>query len=104
MDGIEAARQIGGFSPAKILFTTGHSDPEMKARALALKPAGYLIKPVEIHHIIAAIQKKLIASRVPAQESRRHLPSKKYLLFMRFPALSIKRGDLPHEKKRHPSY
>ena len=56
MDGIEAARQIGTFSSASIIFATGYPDPDLKARAMALKPAAYLIKPVEISDIEAAIQ------------------------------------------------
>jgi CheY-like chemotaxis protein len=55
MDGIEAARQIGGFSRAKIIFTTGHADPETRARAEALRPAAFLVKPVAIRSIETAI-------------------------------------------------
>jgi CheY-like chemotaxis protein len=47
MDGIEAARRIGGFSPARIIFTTGHLDPDTESRALALHPAAFLPKPID---------------------------------------------------------
>ncbi len=56
MDGIETARRIIGFSRAKIIFMTGLSDPEMKALAMALNPAAYLDKPVEIRKIQSVIQ------------------------------------------------
>lgn len=56
MDGIEAARNIGAFSRARIIFTTGHPDPEMRARAMSLNPAAYLDKPVEIGSIESAIR------------------------------------------------
>jgi DNA-binding NarL/FixJ family response regulator len=55
MDGIEAARQISAFSTAQIIFITGYSDPGLKERALALNPAGYLIKPVELYEIEAVL-------------------------------------------------
>ena len=51
MDGIEAARQISVFSPAAIVFTTGYLDLYQKGRAMALHPAAYLIKPVEINQV-----------------------------------------------------
>jgi len=51
MDGIEAARQIGSFLPAPIIFTTGYSDPDLKARAMALKPTAYLVKPIDARQI-----------------------------------------------------
>jgi DNA-binding NarL/FixJ family response regulator len=57
MDGIEAARQIGGFSPARIIFTTGNPDSATKTRAMDLKPAAFLIKPVEVHSIMTVLQK-----------------------------------------------
>lgn len=56
MDGIEAAWQIRRISSARIIFTTGHSDPEMKARAMSLNPTAYLLKPVEIHNLQSIIQ------------------------------------------------
>ncbi len=55
MDGIEAARQIGNFSSATIIFTTGYQYPSLKGRAMALNPAAYLVKPVEIYEIEQAI-------------------------------------------------
>jgi DNA-binding NarL/FixJ family response regulator len=51
MDGIEAARQITVFSSAMIIFTSGYSDAGLKARALALNPAAYLLKPVDVGDI-----------------------------------------------------
>jgi len=56
MDGIECARQICAFSSALIIFATGFEDPEIRKRAMALHPAAYLIKPVELQDIEKAIQ------------------------------------------------
>jgi len=56
MDGIEAARQIGLFLPAPIIFTTGYSDPALKVRAMTLKPIAYLIKPVDARQINAILE------------------------------------------------
>jgi CheY-like chemotaxis protein len=56
MDGIEAARQISMFSTARIIFTTGYQDLQLKERALALKPAAYLNKPIGWREIEAVIQ------------------------------------------------
>lgn len=58
MDGIEAARQIVSFLPAPIIFTTGYSDLDLKARAMALNPVAYLLKPVgagQINTILESI-------------------------------------------------
>jgi len=56
MDGIEAAQQIGAFSPAVVIFTTGYADLGLKQRAMALNPAAYLTKPVAIHQINAILE------------------------------------------------
>ena len=56
MDGIETARRIGEFSSAKIVFVTGHSDPDTQASALALKPAAFLVKPVEIDNLTVVLR------------------------------------------------
>lgn len=57
IDGIEAARQIAAFAPVPIIFITGYSLPTMKERAMALKPAAYLIKPVDIGQVVAVVNK-----------------------------------------------
>jgi YesN/AraC family two-component response regulator len=56
MDGIEAAQIIGTFSSAKIIFTTGYQDVEVKERAIVLKPAAFLNKPVDTHKIDSIIK------------------------------------------------
>lgn len=55
MDGIEAAQQIRDFSAARIIFTTGYQDADLKQRALVLNPLAYLIKPVNWRDIDSAI-------------------------------------------------
>jgi CheY-like chemotaxis protein len=56
MDGIEAAQQICTFLSTLIIFTTGYADPVLKERALALNPAGYLVKPVDLPQIQAILE------------------------------------------------
>ena len=56
IDGIEAARQVMSFSSAKIIFVTGQTNPEIKEKALALKPAAFLAKPVTIHDIQSVLK------------------------------------------------
>ncbi|MBN2383040.1 response regulator [bacterium] len=60
VDGIEAARQIREFSSALIIFTTGFQEQSLKDRAMALKPAAFLIKPISVEEI-----KPIIASQLP---------------------------------------
>lgn len=55
MDGIETARQIGLFSSAKIIFTTGYQDSALKERALTLNPIAYIRKPVDWHEVDAIL-------------------------------------------------
>lgn len=57
MDGIEAAAQIMSFSDTPIVFVTGFSDETVKQRANALKPAGFLTKPITAS-VLAALTKK----------------------------------------------
>jgi CheY-like chemotaxis protein len=56
MDGIEAARRIGDFSSAAIIFVTGYSDQGLRDRTLALRPIAYLTKPVEPEDVEAALR------------------------------------------------
>ena len=55
MDGIEAAQQIASFLTFTLIFTTGYPDPALRERAFLLNPAAYLIKPVDIYQIKAAL-------------------------------------------------
>lgn len=55
IDGIEAAHLITEFSSPLIIFTTGYQDQGLRERAITLKPAAYLIKPISIKEIEAII-------------------------------------------------
>jgi two-component system, response regulator PdtaR len=46
MDGIDAASRIMDETGAGIVFMTGYDDEKTKERALALKPLGFLDKPI----------------------------------------------------------
>ncbi|HTX52437.1 MAG TPA: response regulator [Candidatus Baltobacteraceae bacterium] len=55
LDGVEAARQIMAHRPVPIILVTAHSDPDLIERAMAAGVMGYLMKPVEIKALEAAI-------------------------------------------------
>jgi len=44
-DGIAAAREITSEMNSRIIFITGHSDPELIDRAKEVRPSGYILKP-----------------------------------------------------------
>jgi len=57
MDGIEAAQKISAMREIPIIFVSGYIDDEMKARAKALKPVAYLVKPVTPDDIAPILDK-----------------------------------------------
>ena len=59
IDGIGAAKQIIKKKNLPIIFMTGNSDIETKKRALALNPAGYMIKPINLRMLIGKIKELL---------------------------------------------
>jgi len=60
IDGIEAANQILKVKKVPLIFMTGNSDIETKNRALAINPAGYMNKPINLNKMIYKIKKLLI--------------------------------------------
>lgn len=54
-DGIETAQRICGCHDTAIVFLTAHSDEATLARALAVSPFGYLIKPFRARDLKVAI-------------------------------------------------
>jgi CheY-like chemotaxis protein len=57
MDGIEAAERITAQREVSVIFMTGYSDQEVRSRALAQRPAGYLVKPVTPEHIVPVLER-----------------------------------------------
>lgn len=55
MDGLEAARQIRAFSSAVMIFATGCPEPSLREQAMALRPAAYLIKPIDMEELEQAV-------------------------------------------------
>jgi diguanylate cyclase (GGDEF)-like protein len=55
-DGIEAARQISGRNDIAMVFLTAHSDEETLARALAVSPYGYIVKPFRARELKVAVE------------------------------------------------
>lgn len=56
MSGIEAAEQIRSFSQIPIIFMTGYDEQELMDEAKHLNPAGYFVKPVDIHSLQEVIE------------------------------------------------
>lgn len=55
MDGIEAATQLRRLYGAEIIFLTAHTDDATIERARTAEPVGYLIKPVSVPALRAAL-------------------------------------------------
>ncbi len=58
MDGIDVMEQIQLFSPVKVIYLTGNSEPATKQRAEKTNMLDFCIKPVSIDDIKSAIEKK----------------------------------------------
>ncbi|MBF0564603.1 MAG: response regulator [Nitrospirae bacterium] len=55
MDGIEAAKQIGGLYNIPIVYLTAHSDLATLQRAKITEPFGYIVKPFTVRDLIVTI-------------------------------------------------
>ena len=70
MDGIEAARQIVAMRRTFIVFLTGYSDADLKARAQAVPDAVYLTKPVSpnsLLEVLARLLERGVAGQSPTR-------------------------------------
>ncbi|MCP4541468.1 MAG: response regulator [Chloroflexi bacterium] len=56
MDGIEAAREIMSRQAIPIIFMTGYADKDVVERAMKLNPVAYLMKPLQMYELEAAIR------------------------------------------------
>lgn len=55
-DGIEAAQRISDRHKTAVVFLTAHSDEETLARALAVSPYGYIVKPFRARELKVAVE------------------------------------------------
>jgi two-component system, response regulator PdtaR len=55
MDGIDAATRIESELGIPIIFMTGYDDAMVKARAMRLKPLGYVVKPIDLQKMKGAM-------------------------------------------------
>ncbi len=55
-DGVEAARRISARHDTAVVFLTAHSDEETLARALAVSPYGYIVKPFRARELKVAVE------------------------------------------------
>ncbi len=55
VSGLHAAQQIRLRLEIPVIFMTGYSDEVTRTAAMALEPAGYFIKPLEIEKLLALI-------------------------------------------------
>lgn len=62
LTGLETAQQIRAFSQMPIVFLSGYSNPAIRAQALELQPAAYLLKPAELADLEEVFQLLLPAA------------------------------------------
>lgn len=62
VDGIAAARSLQERLGVPILFVTAHADAPTLARARAINPAGYLLKPFTARQLETAVRKALASA------------------------------------------
>jgi len=55
-DGVEAAQRISAGHETAVVFLTAHSDEETLARALAVSPYGYIVKPFRARELKVAVE------------------------------------------------
>lgn len=59
LDGIHAADHIMRNHAIPVIFVSSHSDPHTIGRAMALNPAGYVLKPIDPQEMIRAVEAAL---------------------------------------------
>ena len=59
IDGIDAAQRIHLMNKIPVVFITAYPESEIKNRAMKIKPAAYLEKPVDLENLLEIIQKVL---------------------------------------------
>ncbi|HEY1186146.1 MAG TPA: response regulator [Gemmata sp.] len=59
-DGIDAATLISERADVPIVFMTAHSDADTIARAMLIRPYGYVVKPVREADLVTAVQTALL--------------------------------------------
>lgn len=62
-DGVDAALEIRRRADIPSLFVSAHQDPEVRLRAEAARPAGWLSKPFTDAQLLGAIRQALATSR-----------------------------------------
>ena len=72
-DGLALAELLKATNPKPFIFLTAYSDKDIIARATALQPANYLIKPVNPAALFAAIQLAITRAQEP-QDAPDSLP------------------------------
>jgi PAS domain S-box-containing protein len=74
MDGLQTAEAIRGHVEIPIIFSTAYTDDQMLAKAKALEPAGYLLKPLEPRQLSVTVEMALhkaeVEGRLRRSESR----------------------------------
>lgn len=65
MDGIATARRIRARAPIPIIYLSASTDAQTVARAWQTAPAGYIVKPVPNHALLATIERALEGPLAP---------------------------------------
>jgi DNA-binding LytR/AlgR family response regulator len=66
-DGIETARRLAAERPVSLIYLTAAADRDTLSRALLTAPAAYLVKPVGVAGLRAAIEVALAGRRTSAE-------------------------------------
>lgn len=56
IDGIETAKKIREMLGIPVIFVTGYTDSGIRQRAEEAKPAGYLVKPIDLDKLKAVLE------------------------------------------------
>ena len=73
-DGIETARRLAAERPVALIYLTAAADRDTLSRALLTAPAAYLVKPVGVAGLRAAIEVALAGRRATAEPVPAALP------------------------------
>ena len=75
MGGIEAAEQLSGASPTRVVFLTMHQEAAIVKRALSTGAFGYVLKARAYSELVAALQEALHKRRFVSSQLRGKLDS-----------------------------
>lgn len=61
LDGIDTIQEIRKFSQVPVLYLSGNTDPDTRARASMTAPMDFIVKPFEYQDLKEAIERSFVA-------------------------------------------